>query len=87
MAETARDRFGTTYGMSVTAFPDGTRSNERYTIAISSKNKTIAKSNPLASHPDIRRDLAAETGDQSVAVARLAPGRLANKRLPAESAA
>jgi nicotinamide-nucleotide amidase len=60
MAEAIRERFGTTYGVAVSAFPDGSNPADRYSIAVSSPRKTIAKSNPLAAHPDIRRDLAAK---------------------------
>lgn len=60
LAESTRERFGTTYGMAVSAFPDGSNPEQRYSIAVSSPHKTIAKTNHLAAHPDIRRDLAAK---------------------------
>ena len=73
MADIAREQFDATYGIAVTAFPVSGNPEDRYTIAMSSGNKTITKSNPLAPHPDIRRDLAAK---QVINLLRLHVSRL-----------
>jgi len=73
MAKIARDRFNATYGIAVSAFPRGLNPEERYAIAVSSPQKTIVKSNRLAAHPDIHRDLAAK---QAINLLRLHVSRM-----------
>lgn len=75
MSEIAREHFDATYGIAVTAFPQTGHPEDRYTIAMTSGDKTITKSNPLAPHPDIRRDLAAK---QVINLLRLHVTRLGN---------
>jgi nicotinamide-nucleotide amidase len=60
MAQSVREKFGTTYGLSITAFPDNLGEGS-YSLGITAPHSEHSKSRIYAAHPDVALELAAKT--------------------------